>query len=122
VTELGSLFVWRREAVVVAAIAGEMDISNATDFEAEIGLAVGNDADGLVLDLAGLTFMDSSGVHMLFRLADRLRTAGRRMAVIAPPGSAPRRLLELSGPGPQSWIHDVEDAAIAAVRDVPRHN
>jgi anti-anti-sigma factor len=122
VKELASLFVWHREAVVVAAIAGELDIANAGELEGEIAQAVGNDADGLVLDLAGLTFMDSSGVHVLFHLAERLRTSGRRMAVIAPPGSAPRRLLELSGPEPQSWIQDSEDAAIAAVRDLPRHN
>ena len=68
-----------------------------------------------MLDLAGLTFMDSSGVHLLFHLAERLATGGRRLAVIAPRGSAPRRVLELSGPEANRWIDDSEDAAVAAV-------
>jgi anti-anti-sigma factor len=113
--ELASLFVWQRDSVVVAGVTGELDVSNAGAIEAAIVAAVGNDAAGLVLDLAGLQFMDSSGVHLLFRLSQRLAVRGRRMAVIAPPGGASRRVLELSGPEPARWIHDGEDTAIAAV-------
>jgi anti-anti-sigma factor len=115
VSELANLFIWHREDVVVAALTGELDVSNAGALEQSILLEVGNDAAGLVLDLAGLRFMDSSGVHLLFHLADRLAVRGRRLAVIAPEGGAPRRVLELSGPAPHSWIHDGEDAALAAV-------
>jgi anti-anti-sigma factor len=115
VKELANLFVWLREDVVVAAVTGELDVSNAGALEQAIVLEVGNDAAGLVLDLAGLEFMDSSGVHLLFHLADRLAVRGRRLAVIAPVGSPPRRVLELSGREPHSWIHDGEDAALAAV-------
>jgi anti-anti-sigma factor len=122
VSELASLFVWRRELVVVAGITGELDVSNAADLQAQIAAEVGNQAAGLVVDLAGLEFMDSSGVHLLFALAERLRDRGRRIAVIAPVGSAPRRLLQLSGPETQSWIADTEDEAIAAVLAGPRHN
>ena len=114
-TELANLFVWHREDVVVAALTGELDVSNAGGLERAIVLEVGNDAAGLVLDLAGLEFMDSSGVHLIFHLADRLAVRGRRLALIAPEGSAPRRVLELSGPEPQGWIHEREDDALAAV-------
>jgi anti-anti-sigma factor len=115
VSDLASLFVWHRGEVVVAAITGEMDVSNAEALEQAIVPEVGNEAAGLVLDLAGLTFMDSSGMHLLFHLAERLAAGGRRLAVIAPAGGAPRRVLELSGPEAKGWIHDGEDAAIAAV-------
>jgi anti-anti-sigma factor len=113
--ELATLFVWQRDNVVVAGVTGELDVSNAGTIEAAIAAEAGNDAAGLVLDLAGLQFMDSSGVHLLFHLSQRLAVRGRRMAVIAPPGCASRRVLELSGPEPARWIHDDEDAAIAAV-------
>jgi anti-anti-sigma factor len=115
VSELANLFVWRRGEVIVAALTGELDVSNASALEHEIVLAVGNDAAGLVLDLAGLEFMDSSGVHLLFHLAQRLAVRGRRLAAIAPAGSPARRVLELTGPEPRRWIHDDEDDAVAAV-------
>lgn len=114
-SELANLFMWRREGVVVAGVTGELDVANAEALERAIAAEVPNDAPGLVLDLAGLSFMDSSGIHVLFHLARRLAEHDQRIAVIAPPGSAPRRVLELSGPEPQSWIHDLEDQAIAAV-------
>jgi anti-anti-sigma factor len=115
VNELANLFVWRRGDVVVVALTGELDVSNAERLEQAIVLEVGNDAAGLVVDLAGLEFMDSSGVHLLFHLADRLTMTGRRLAVIAPEGGSPRRVLELSGPETRGWIHEGEDAALAAV-------
>lgn len=113
--QLASLFVWQRDNVVVAGVAGELDVSNAVTMEAAISAEVGNAAAGLVLDLAGLEFMDSSGVHLLFHLWRRLSLRGRRLAVIAPPGSPARRVLELSGPETTRWIQDSEDAAIASV-------
>jgi anti-anti-sigma factor len=102
--------------VVVAAVAGEIDISNADGLERAISEEVSNDAAGLVVDLAGLSFMDSSGVHMLFALADRLRYRDQRFALVLPDTSPPRRVLELSGPEAMAWIHDTEEAAIEAVR------
>jgi anti-anti-sigma factor len=115
VSELANLFVWQRDGVVVAGVTGELDVSNAAPLELAIARQLGVDAAGLVLDLAGLEFIDSSGVHLLFHLWQRLSLRGRGMAVIAPPGSPARRVLELSGPEPGRWIHDSEDAAIAAV-------
>jgi anti-anti-sigma factor len=115
VTELASVFVWRRDNVVVAAITGEVDVSNAEYLTRSIAGTIDEQAPGLVLDLAGLEFMDSSGVHMLFELARRLRVARRGFALVLGEGSAPRRVLELSGPQMQEWIHSTEEAAIAAV-------
>jgi anti-sigma B factor antagonist len=115
VSELASVFVWRRENVVVAAITGEIDVSNARRLEASIAGAIDNQSPGLVLDLAGLEFMDSSAVHMLFELARRMRLRRRGFALVMGEESAPRRVLELSGPEPMQWVHPTEEAAIAAV-------
>ena len=114
-TDLANLFVWRRDNVIVAGITGEVDVSNAQDLEDQIGAELSNASVGLVVDLGGLTFMDSSGVHLLFGLAQRLRYRNLGFAVVLPPASPPRRVLELSGPEPTRWIHDSEDDAIAAV-------
>jgi anti-anti-sigma factor len=115
VTDLANLFVWQRDNVVVAGVTGEIDVSNAAGLERAVSAEVVRDTAGLVMDLGGLEFMDSSGVHMLFHLARRLEGRGLGFALVLPPESIPRRVLELSGPHPRRWIHLTEEAAIAAV-------
>lgn len=51
-----------------------------------------------VLDLSGLTFMDSSGVALLLRAKKLLSRSGAGLAVMSPPEQA-RRVLELAGLG-----------------------
>jgi anti-sigma B factor antagonist len=115
VKDIASLFVWRRRRVVIAAITGEIDISNARSLESSIVGELDPDAAGLVVDLAGLTFLDGSGVHLLYRLHDRVRGRGLGFALVLADDSPARRVLELSGPRPARWIHASEDDAIAAV-------
>jgi anti-anti-sigma factor len=111
VTDIASLFVWRRSGVVIAAITGEVDVSNARSLERQIGAELDGDAAGLVLDLAGLGFLDGAGVHMLYALADRVRG----FAIVLPEDSFSQRVLDLSGPRPRRWTYRTEDDAIHAV-------
>jgi anti-anti-sigma factor len=115
VSDSASLFTWRRDGVVVTAITGEVDIANARGLERLIVNALDDDAAGLVVDLAGLGFLDGSGVHLLYSLDDRLRGDGRGFAIVLPDSTPPRRVLDLSGPRPATWIHATEEEAIAAV-------
>jgi anti-anti-sigma factor len=110
VTDIASLFVWRRHDVLVAAITGEVDISNARSLERQILTEL--EDTRLVVDLGGLSFMDGAGVHLLYALADRVA----RFAIVLPEGSFVERVLELSGPRPRAWTHSTEDEAIDAVR------
>ena len=81
------------------AIAGEIDLANAASVEAAVFDAISNDDTTVVVDLAEVEYLDSSGVRILFALARRLRTLQVDLVVEAPIGSAPRRILELSGLG-----------------------
>jgi anti-sigma B factor antagonist len=48
-------------------VRGEIDLSNADEIQRA---ATATEGDRIVLDLAGVTFMDSSGLSMLLRLRD----------------------------------------------------
>jgi anti-anti-sigma factor len=61
---------------VVAHVRGEVDLSNVDDIRTVLIEAVSHESECLVLDLTGTTYLDSTGVRLLFELAERLQ--GRR--------------------------------------------
>src|SRR3954447_24903392 len=69
----------------VARLVGEVDASNAPGFTAELKEAVANTAIGLVLDLSETTYIDSSGIHLIFDLADALRRRQQTLQLVVPP-------------------------------------
>ena len=113
--ELATLRVRERSAIVIAVVEGEIDLSNAPGLQGELTAAVPNSARGLLLDLTGIDFLDSSGVHMLYDVADRLTTRQQRFAVVLEPDAPPRRAIELSGIEPAAWLYGDQTAALAAI-------
>ena len=69
----------------VARLVGEVDASNAAGFTKELKDAMPNTAIGLVLDLSETTYIDSSGVHMIFDLAASLRRRQQALQLVVPP-------------------------------------
>jgi anti-sigma B factor antagonist len=76
-------------------LGGELDLSNANDLldVARSHLPAG-DGD-LVMDLAEVTFMDSTGLSILVQIARLLEGKGR--LILEAPGKAVSRLFELTG-------------------------
>jgi anti-anti-sigma factor len=81
--------------VVVARLSGEIDLSNAGEVGDELSTSVPNTALGLVLDLTATTYLDSSGVHLMFDLAERLRRRQQQLRVVVPAGAPIRRVLRI---------------------------
>ena len=63
------------DGIPVVTVAGEIDMSNADRFRDALGLAAAAAADGgsFVVDLTGVEYLDSAGVHVLFAHAARIR-------------------------------------------------
>jgi anti-anti-sigma factor len=83
------------DRVVVVALPEEIDLSNARPIGSMIVAAVPNDAVGVVLDLTLTTYLDSSGVHLIFDLADRVGARQQRLVLSVPEHSHVRRVLEM---------------------------
>jgi anti-anti-sigma factor len=113
--ELATLRIRERGSIVMAVVEGEIDLSNAPELLGDLTAAVSNSARGLLLDLTGLEFLDSSGVHMLYDVADRLATRQQRFAVVLEADAPPRRAIELSGVEPAAWLHADLSSALAAL-------
>ena len=52
-------------------------------------------SSGLILDLSEVTYLDSSGIHLLFDLGRRLAARRQALRLVVPPGAPMRRVLEL---------------------------
>ena len=113
--QLATLRVRERGAVVMATVEGEIDLSNAGSLLEDLAAAVPNTAVGLLIDLTALEFLDSSGIHMLYDLAERPATRQQGFAVVLEPDAPPRRAIEVSGVEPATWIHADRCAAVTAL-------
>ena len=82
---------------VIAAISGEIDISNADKIESALRQVVTNDALGLVLDLSEVDYFDSAGIHLVYGLREDLRVRGQQMRLVVPERSSARDTLSLAG-------------------------
>ncbi len=73
----------RNGQVAVVAPTGELDLSGAAVLQAELDrLADEGELGGVVLDLRGLEFMDSSGLRLVVLADMQAREAGRRCALV----------------------------------------
>jgi anti-sigma B factor antagonist len=84
---------------IVAVIAGEVDISNAADLGSALEGSVPQRALGLVLDLSAATYIDSAGIHLLFRLGGRLTRRRQQLRVVVPDEAPIRKIINLAGLG-----------------------
>jgi stage II sporulation protein AA (anti-sigma F factor antagonist) len=80
-------------------IVGEIDMANCAEVQAELFASISNQLEIVVVDLGGVTYVDSSGIRLLFELTERLRDLQVSLEVDAPAGSPARRVIEVSGLG-----------------------
>jgi anti-sigma B factor antagonist len=81
---------------VVVRVVGEIDAATAPLFAKRLDEVIEADHRDVAIDLAELTFMDSTGLAVLIHGRRRLEGTGRRM-VIAHPSPAIFRLLQIAG-------------------------
>jgi anti-anti-sigma factor len=94
---LADVHITIHDGVIVARITGEIDMSNAGELRSAIIEAAPNAALGLVLDLSAVDYIDSAGIHFLYRLGDSLRARGQTLRVVIPPNSSASDTLRLAG-------------------------
>jgi anti-anti-sigma factor len=67
----------------------------------------------MVLDLSGVGYLDSSGVQMIFELAERLDARQQRLAVVVPEGAPARRVLDIVALDTAAPLAGTRDEALA---------
>jgi anti-anti-sigma factor len=85
--ELARLSLESQGDVELARVAGEVDASNVNELSERLLDAVPNRARALVLDLRETSYIDSSGISLIFDAAARLRTRRQKLRLVVTPRS-----------------------------------
>jgi anti-sigma B factor antagonist len=102
------------ESPVVVA-SGEIDMATAPMLARELTAAIEAGDGAVVLDLADVTFFDSSGLRVAIVAHRDLGEKGRRLAVVCDPEGHVQRTFTLAGLADVLDLHPTRAAALAEV-------
>jgi anti-anti-sigma factor len=81
----------------LARMPTDLDLANAAIVGAQLDSAIPRDGRGLTVDLSSTRYIDSVGIEMLLRLAERLHWRRQTLQLIVSEGSHLSRLLQIAG-------------------------
>lgn len=98
--------------VPVARPREDIDAVNARRVQAELSASVEDGSDKLVLDLSDTRYVDSAGIDMLLRLAERMRERRAQLVVVIPDDSSLSRLAEVVNLSDSVLVCDTVEGAL----------
>ena len=101
-----------RDSGVVVRLAGELDLYNAHLVRKELIGAAERGPERLIVELSGVTFIDSTALGVLIEARTLLEN--RRGFLLVGPGLETRRALEISGLDRHFAVHDSLAEALSA--------
>jgi anti-anti-sigma factor len=103
-TELATLEVEAGETTI-ARLSGELDLSNTPQLAERLLDSMTNRARALLLDLRETTYLDSSGIQLIFDLAEKLRGRRQQLHLLVDEGSFVSEVLRTVGVTDVSRVH-----------------
>jgi anti-anti-sigma factor len=104
--------------VLVFTLSGVVDAAAIPEISSELRSQMTPERSALVINMAGVTFLDSSGIGMLFDLATRLGRRRQGYAIAAPSDQPIRSVLGLAGlDAAVPIVETIPDALTALARD-----
>jgi anti-anti-sigma factor len=115
--ELARLSLESKGDVELARVAGEVDASNVDDLSQRLLASVSNQARGVVIDLRETSYIDSSGISLIFDAAARLRNRRQELRLVVTPRSFVGEVLAAVSMEQSVAIDPALDDALRAIGD-----
>lgn len=96
----------------VVSATGEVDVFSAPDLDSELSALVAAGSPRLVVDLAGVTFLDSTGLGVLVKALKHAREAGGWLHLVVTSDRI-RKIFEITGLDASIPIFDTAQDALA---------
>ena len=106
-------------SAVIAHLTGEVDISNAEDVGASVLNSTPTEAQGVVLDLSGVDYLDSAGIYVLYGMRSSLLARGQTLILVIPPTSPVLDSLRLAGAERPGEVAEAVEEALAIFDNAP---
>lgn len=107
------------DGVLVIAVNGELDLNTAPQLEERLETALAANGSGLLLDLSGCEFIDSTGIGLIVRAWQRLDAnpeGGDARLALCGLSDQVRRLLEITGLESSIRTYGSRDDALTELR------
>ena len=114
--ELAQIAVETRDDIPVARIDGEIDMTNAGAIGERLRDLLSNRSEALIVDLEPTTYLDSSGIALLFGLVEELRRRQQELHLVVPQGAPLRRVIAIAGLDQAVPTHPTLEIALARAR------
>jgi anti-sigma B factor antagonist len=102
------------EHIQLVTVSGELDLSNSAELRGRVESAIRSGGGAVVIDLSGVTHMDSTGLASLIAAHQLVRAREGQLALVI--GSEPvRRTVEVRGLDRLFTIFRTRDEALAAL-------
>jgi anti-sigma B factor antagonist len=108
----------QHRGAAVIGVRGEIDLETAPLLRKALQPVLEDRAGAVVVDLSEVTFMDSTGVHVLVESAERLDRQNRRFAAVCCEGGPVHRVLALVGLVERIAVHRSRESAVIGGRDL----
>ncbi|MEA2143464.1 MAG: hypothetical protein QOI64_1894 [Solirubrobacteraceae bacterium] len=109
----------REREVTVARLEGEVDLVGVGELGRALAHATRAGDRGLVLDVNGVGYLDSAGLHLLHDTSRTLAARGQSLRVVAAPDAEVARLLELADIGQTVPVDASVGEAVDALASPP---
>ena len=97
-------------AAIVAHVVGEVDMSNAEELGAAVIRATPTNAQGVILDMSRVDYLDSAGIYVIHGMRASLQARGQTLVLVIPADSPVHDSLRLSGADrPGELVETVEE-------------
>lgn len=103
----------RADDIVVLEATGELDLHTSPEFRESLAGVLEDGAERVVVDLTGVTFIDSSALGVLVGGARRSAERGNELMIVCPAGNV-ARVLEITGLNRAFAIYATREEALGA--------
>lgn len=98
-----------RDGTAIVRLVGELDLAGVEPLQAEFERLCSNGLSALTVDLSGLDFVDSTGLHALLRLNGRCVSEELSLRLVPGPPSV-QRLFQITGTETQFTFVEAQPA------------
>ena len=84
-------------SITLITLSGAVDLASERRLRADLSTAAGDPSRALIVDMRGVTFIDSTGMAVLVHADQKFRAQGRSMACVVRDDGPLQQLLRVSG-------------------------